>query len=64
MTEIKKLVIKATLSNGESATKRDDKGQKILDIEAVDEKMSNLKVEIVDLVDRKIEQYHRKQNKH
>lgn len=64
MTEIKKLVIKATLSNGENATKKDDKGQKSLDIEALGEKLFDLKVEIADLVDRKIEQYHRKQNKH
>ena len=64
MTEIKKLSIKATLSNGENVTKKDDKGQKILDIEALVEKLSDLKVEIADLVDKKIEQYHRKQNKH
>jgi hypothetical protein len=64
MTEIKKLSIIATLSNGENVTKKDDKGQKILDIEALGEKLSDLKVEIADLVDKKIEQYHRKQNKH
>jgi hypothetical protein len=64
MTEIKKLVIKAALSNGEKVTKNDDKGQKTLDLEALEEKLSDLKVEIADLVDRKIEQYHRKQNKH
>jgi hypothetical protein len=64
MTEIKKLVIKAALSNVEKVTKNDDKGQKTLDLEALEEKLSDLKVEIADLVDRKIEQYHRKQNKH
>jgi hypothetical protein len=64
MTEIKKLVIKAALSNSEKVTKNDDKGQKTLDLEALEEKLSDLKVEIADLVDRKIEQYHRKQNKH
>ena len=64
MTEIKKLSIKATLSNGENVTKKDDKGQKKLDIEALEEKLSDLKVKIADLVDKKIEQYHRKQNKH
>jgi len=40
------------------------KGKKTLDLEALEEKLSDLKVEIADLVDRKIEQYHRKQNKH
>lgn len=40
------------------------KAKKILDIEALGEKLSDLKVEIADLVDKKIEQYHRKQNKH
>jgi hypothetical protein len=64
MTEIKKLVIKASLSNGGNAAKNDDKGQKTLNLETLEEKLFDLKVEIADLVDRKIEQYHRKQNKH
>lgn len=64
MTEIKKLVIKASLTPSIQTSQKDDKGQKILDIEALGEKLSDLKVEIADLVDKKIEQYHRKQNKH
>ena len=32
MTEIKKIVIKASLSNGGNATKNDDKGQKTLNL--------------------------------
>ncbi len=64
MTEIKKLVIKASLSSNTLHTQTDNKGEKSLKTNDLEEKLSDLKVEIADMVDRKIEQYHRKQNKH
>lgn len=64
MTEIKKLVIKASLNPSIQTSQNDEKGKKIIKPEELEEKLSDLKVEIADLVDKKIEQYHRKQNKH
>lgn len=64
MTEIKKLVIKASLTPNNQTSQNDEKGGKTIKPEEIEEKLSDLKVEIADLVDRKIEQYHRKQNKH
>ncbi len=64
MTEIKKLVIKASLSSNSMPTHTDDKGEKSVKTHDLEEKLSDLKVELADLVDRKLEQYHRKQNKH
>jgi hypothetical protein len=64
MTEIKKLVIKASLTTSIQTSQNDEKGKKTIKPEELEEKLSDLKVEIADLVDKKIEQYHRKQNKH
>ena len=70
MTEIKKLIIKAQVAPSESKeskeptkkTNQDSTNVPIL--ESLEEKLSDFKVEIAEMVERKIEQYHRKNNKH
>lgn len=72
MTEIKKLVIKATIANdGKPSTDGKESNASsgfnqanVPSYESLEERLSDLKVELLEMVERKIDQYQRKNNKH